>query len=468
MKKLFTLVALLASMSLFFSCNQKQDTTIDQTPGLQTYTLTISAVKNVSTKKLVLNGSSLDAVWAAGEVVKVYKEGVEIGSISPVSPGSAESVLSGTVTVAGLAVNDWINLVLGGDFSGQDGSLENIHDFAKAWFQVGSIEGNAIIPKIPSANESTVDASGNVYFNNWTAIVRFNVKKDGANLSVKDLTIRTKTGDPAGFTDKKLTISPSPATNQIYVALSNYDGDTPVVDDYEILVTSASDNVVYSCLATTKTFLRGKFYDVTLKVTRPTFTVAGSSSVFTSNWDPTTAANDLVYDSGSGLYSKTFAVSAKGTVEFKVVRNHAWESGSWPGSNYSFVFPSAGTLTITFSPATEVVNATGSTTKTYTVAGTSDPSGVFASEWAPTDTNNNMTLTNDGSYYKVLSGVSKDTVVKFKVCEDNSWDVSYGYRDDKTNCANDGGNCKWTATQDCDLRIWVNPGNDHYIYVEEI
>ena len=79
-----------------------------------------------------------------------------------------------------------------------------------------------------------------------------------------------------------------------------------------------------------------------------------------------------------------------------------------------------------------------------------------------------MTLTSDGSLFKVLSGVNKGTTITFKVCEDNAWTKSWGYRDGKTNCGNDNGDCKWTATKNCDVKIWINPGNDNYIHVEEI
>lgn len=474
MKKiLFVIVAALVSLSIFSSCENKQNTTSDQSSELKTYTLTINAAKSLSTKQLVLDGSgnTLNAVWGAGEVVKVYKGSSEIGTLSPLTTGSADAVLSGTVTVAGLAADDWIDLHFGGDLSGQDGSLENIHDWAKAWFQVDHIDGNAIVPKV---SVGTADASGSVLFNNWTAIVRFNVKKGGVDLSVSNLTISADKGYPAGASGHKLTITPTTATNQIYVALSNYDGDTAVPDNYEILVTSSVDGNTYTCSASNKEFLRGKYYDITLNVTNPQYFVAGSSTTaFGTAWTPGIAANELVYDSVTGLYSKTFNVSGE-TVEFKVVRNNSFSNESWPASNYSFKFPSAGTLTVTFNPVTEEVNAVGSTTKTYTVAGAINGEGdggkddsVFGKTWDPSVSSNNMTLKNDGSYYKVFTNVASGTVLRFKVCVNNAWAESYGYRDEKTNCGNDGGNCLWMATKDCDIWVYINPGNDHYIYLEE-
>lgn len=464
-KVLYSLSAILFAAAAFTSCSKENDAPVEQTSELKTYTLTIEAAKSVDTKQLVLEGSTLNAVWAAGEVVKVYKGSSEIGTLSPTTTGSASTVLTGTVTVAGLATEDWIDLVFGGDLSAQDGSLANVKDWAKAWFQVGSIEGTAIVPK---ADSGCADASGNVSFNNWTAIVRFNVKKGGANLNVSDLTVRTASGDPAGSVEKKLTITPASATNSLFVSLSNYSGDTPVEDDYEILVTSAEDGLVYTCTAEDKTFLRGKYYDITLNVTTPVYSaVGGPDGVFsTTAWTPSATSGDLVYDGGTGLYSKSFTVASATTVEFKVVRNHAYASGSWPASNYQVVFPSNGTITVFFDPLTNEVTATSSTV--YTVAGTSSQAGVFSVDWAPTDASNNMTLKKDGSYYKVFPSIKKGTTITFKVTVNNSWDISYGYRDGKTNCTNSDGNCQFKASKDCDLWIYINPNNDHYIYVDEV
>lgn len=469
-KVLYSLSAILFAAAAFTSCSKENDAPVEQTSELKTYTLTIEAAKSVDTKQLVLEGSTLNAVWAAGEVVKVYKGSSEIGTLSPTTTGSASTVLTGTVTVAGLAAEDWIDLVFGGDLSAQDGSLANVKDWAKAWFQVGSIEGTAIVPK---TSEGTADASGNVLFNNWTSIVRFNVKKGGANLNVSDLTLRTVSGDLAGSVDKKLTITPASATNSLFVSLSNYSGDTPVVDDYEILVTSAEDGLVYSCTAANKTFLRGKYYDITLNVTTPVYSaVGGPNGVFSSTqWDPSATEGYLSYDGGTGLYSKSFAVANPDTVEFKVVRNHAFASGSWPASNYQFVFPSSGTITVSFNPLTNEVTATGVTDKVYTVAGTSTQAGVFSVDWAPTDDGNDMTLKSDGSYFKLFPNIKKDATLTFKVCEDHGWSSAHGYVSGKTNCTDAGApdhNCQWTATKDCDIRIYINPGSGHYIYVEEV
>ena len=252
MKKLFTLVTLLASMSLFFSCNQKQDTTIDQTPGLQTYTLTLSATKTPSTKELVLSGSTLNSVWGANDEVEVlYGEPkVNVGTLRPLSTGSATAVLSGTIT-ASISPNDWVDLQFKGDFTAQDGSLEKVADWMKAWFQVESIDANKVI--VPKASVGTADADGNVLFNNWTSIVRFNLKKksDDSNLSASKMIIKTANHNLEGGSSNMLTVSVNGSASTLYVAVAHLDSNgDPQSDNYQIFV-NTSDGV-YSCSHTGK------------------------------------------------------------------------------------------------------------------------------------------------------------------------------------------------------------------------
>ena len=64
-----------------------------------------------------------------------------------------------------------------------------------------------------------------------------------------------------------------------------------------------------------------------------TYTVAGSDeTMFGSAWDPTATANDLTKNE-DGTYSITYeGVALTGNVEYKVVKNHAWDE-AWPSSN---------------------------------------------------------------------------------------------------------------------------------------
>ena len=88
-----------------------------------------------------------------------------------------------------------------------------------------------------------------------------------------------------------------------------------------------------------------------------TYTVVGNLSIFGS-WDVSSSAGDMNKISETS-YSRTFKAvtfSSNTTIEFKVVKNHAYGNGSWPSSNYTHNFD-AGVydITISFDTSTETV-----------------------------------------------------------------------------------------------------------------
>ena len=96
-----------------------------------------------------------------------------------------------------------------------------------------------------------------------------------------------------------------------------------------------------------------------------TWTVAGApASIFGTEWDPSNAANDLVkQEDGTYKWEKTDLTLATSSIQFKVVKNHAWGE-EYPGSNYTLSIAEAGiyTITITFNADTKEV--VGTATKT--------------------------------------------------------------------------------------------------------
>lgn len=83
-----------------------------------------------------------------------------------------------------------------------------------------------------------------------------------------------------------------------------------------------------------------------------TYTVAGSvDAIFGTAWDAEATANDMTLT--DGVYTKTYegvAIDANTTIEYKVVKNHAWdESWGFSGNNAKYVVNTAGTYDITFS-----------------------------------------------------------------------------------------------------------------------
>ena len=82
-----------------------------------------------------------------------------------------------------------------------------------------------------------------------------------------------------------------------------------------------------------------------------TWTVAGSAGLCGSEWSPADTANDMTKQS-DGSYTKVYENVAKGTYEFKVVRDHAWGT-EYPSSNYS--------LTVSYAKATVTITLNGTT-----------------------------------------------------------------------------------------------------------
>ena len=115
-----------------------------------------------------------------------------------------------------------------------------------------------------------------------------------------------------------------------------------------------------------------------------TYTVAGSSAVaFGSEWDQTDAKNDMVAQAdGTYKWEKAELTLPAGTIEFKVVEDHAW-AVAYPSSNYQLAIEEAGvyTITITFDATTEEVQAVATKTGSAEVDPTVSIKGSW-DEWA--------------------------------------------------------------------------------------
>ena len=178
--------------------------------------------------------------------------------------------------------------------------------------------------------------------------------------------------------------------------------------------------------------------------TEHTYTVAGApASVFGTEWSETLAANDMTLNAESGLYEWTsgeFSATEPGTIEFKVVEDHAW-TVAYPANNFEVALPVGGpyTLSITFDADSKEISANlngeSSSEHTYTVVGA--PASVFGTEWAETLAANDMTLNAEAGLYEWTSGEFSATEageIQLKIAEDHSWNVSYpeGYENNYT------------------------------------
>ncbi len=115
-----------------------------------------------------------------------------------------------------------------------------------------------------------------------------------------------------------------------------------------------------------------------------TYTVAGNSAAaFGTGWAQTEAANDMVkQEDGTYKWEKTELVLPAGTIEFKVVVDHAWDV-AYPNDNYQLAIVEAGeyTITITFDPETKAIAANAEKTAVVEVDPTVSAKGSW-DEWA--------------------------------------------------------------------------------------
>lgn len=81
----------------------------------------------------------------------------------------------------------------------------------------------------------------------------------------------------------------------------------------------------------------GVWYSSIAAIPADTYTVAGSSTELfggESAWDVTLTANDMTLSEGLYVWEKKGVTLSAGDIEFKVVKNHAWANGAWPGENW--------------------------------------------------------------------------------------------------------------------------------------
>ncbi len=234
---------------------KKDNNDVQEPAKVQTYKMSITASKgaengdkaNGPKKVLGLDGSTLTATWAEGEIVKVYKESTEVGSLSAESSG-ATTTLSGELTGTIEAGDELTLKFLNPSYASQDGTLEYISancDYATATTTVSSVEAGTIY------TESTAN------FVNQQAIVKFTLMKRADNSSVEipaatALTINDGTND--------YTVTPASATNVLFVAI-------PATNTMHL--SSSFGGVTYSYDKTATDLLKaGQYYEIGVKMWR--------------------------------------------------------------------------------------------------------------------------------------------------------------------------------------------------------
>ena len=213
----------------------------------KTYTLTVVAQKDDSeTRALSLDGHVLSATWEKGDVVTVYKDEQEVGSL--IAQGSGVSTtLAGQVTTDDLRDGDKLMLkFLSPDYGNQEGTLDYIAahcDYATAEVEVS----------LPS-DGSTITV-GDARFVSRQAIVRFSLKlSSSAGLfpeGVDRLVIQ------AG--DTEITVLPETRTGVLFVAM-------PAMEKVPVDMTAFYGGGEFIYNKKEATFESGKYYEIGVRM----------------------------------------------------------------------------------------------------------------------------------------------------------------------------------------------------------
>ena len=266
-------VLLMASAAVFTACSSDDNITSEQ-PANPTgkYTMTVQASKDgdATTRALTLGRNDADtknvlnATWDANEVVLVYQNGSQIGTLYSAASTTNETTLTGELSApdAGQDLTPYFHTNATPSYTGQDGTLATIastYDFcAPATIATGSF----------TVSGSTVSTTSSASFGaNQQAIVKFTLtdKADGETpLSASQLVISV------GATD--YTITPTSATNVIYAAIPGFTGQT-------VRLAATVGNKTYTYEKASVSFTNGQYYEITVKMTEKPDLLSGVFSV---------------------------------------------------------------------------------------------------------------------------------------------------------------------------------------------
>ena len=291
MKKIITdiksLAALLMAGAALAACSGDDNIVEEQpaNPTQHTYTMTIEATKGgdaATTRALALDGNTLNATWQTTDEVAVYnytQQAALEGHLSPQSDG-ASATLTGSLT-GSVAVDDIIYLrwpSVDADYTGQDGTLETIaqrYDYTTGVAKVTSVDGTTI-----GAEGSS--PSGPVLFTNNQAIVKFTLidKANDSPINATQLTIDAKVGEesrliqsityPDAYSLGPITINrTTPTDNVVYAALPF---SSQASFTFALTATDGTHNYTYEKAGVS--MLNGRYYEVTVKMTRDTYPIA--------------------------------------------------------------------------------------------------------------------------------------------------------------------------------------------------
>lgn len=245
---IFMLAALLMAGVAVASCEKENE------PVEGTFAMSVNAVKGGNgTKQLDFEGSELTATWTAGDVVKVFKDYYQVGTLTAESSGTSTR-LSGTIT-GSIAEGDNLTLrFLSADYDGQDGTLAYIAahcDYAVAHVTVSSVSGDEV--RITGSSAT---------FENQQAIVKFTLKNSSGD-AINASFLRVSDD---GFTT--CTVTPAAATDELYVALPGFSNRT-------VSLEASIAGMLYTYSKSPVTLANGQYYEIGVKMAAVPGTLAG-------------------------------------------------------------------------------------------------------------------------------------------------------------------------------------------------
>ena len=234
----------------------------------------------MDTKALNLDETTLNATWAVGDEVTVYKGENLLGTLTAQTAGS-NTTLNGTLTGT-VAVDDVLTLkFLSPDYASQDGtltgfdhSIDKVCDYAVATVTVKAVDG--------SNNISIKETAAS--FENQQAIVKFvlyNNRSASKKTAASRLIVKVGSGEPY------FLVYPEDFSTEYYVAIPGFTNQT-------LYLVACEQGVLRTFVKSGVSFENDKYYVVSLEVVPHTFTIADGERVYFSQ-------GNLVYD-GSKWY----------------------------------------------------------------------------------------------------------------------------------------------------------------------
>ena len=259
------MASLLVAGLAMISCDNKdnqaeiEEIAVDdpQIPA-QTFTLTVNAAKggDQTTRALTLDGeNNIIATWSEDDVVKAYKGEAYLCDLKPedISADGSEATLKGDFTGKEVVKDDVLTLkFLSGNYSSQDGtltgndtSIDKVCDYAIAIVTVSDITASSIY---------TTDA----VFENQQAIVKFTlVDKADPTEEVEATSLAVTVGSIT------YNVTPSPATNELWVAI-------PAVVGGEIsLEATTAGGTTFTFNTSGVTFENEQYYEINVRMKKP-------------------------------------------------------------------------------------------------------------------------------------------------------------------------------------------------------